>query len=178
MSWLDTLLEAAEEEVTDVITKAIDSKDAQGITNISKANKNVLDNEVSDDPDSIMYDKTNTYSQHIDIGDEGIDGTIDSDRDDTETKVKSGAPTSQITEALFTRDEMQQIYSECVAETIQENAEEIKAKFNEKIAAAKEWKAKKLAQLKAKKNKEEKEKKATKEAARINAMLDEIFSDF
>lgn len=178
MSWLDTLLEAAEEEVTDVITKAIDSKDAQGIENINKAGTEVLDADASNDPDSIMYDKTNSYSQSKEVGSEGIDGTVDSDRDDTETKVKSGAPTSQVTEALLTRDEMQQIYSECVADIIRENTEEIKAKYNEKIAAAKEWKAKKLAQLKAKKKKEDKEKKATKEAARIDAMLNEIFSDF
>ena len=176
MSWLDKLLEAAEDEVTDVIDKAIDSKDAQGIEDVNQAGTEVLDAGVSDDPNKLVYDKVQTYSQTTDIGDEGVAGTVDSERDDTDETVKGGNETPGVTEAFMTRDELDRIYSECVTEVISESKEEINAKFKEKVAAAKEWKAKQLAKLKEKKDK--KKAKEVMEAAHIDEMLNDVFSRF
>ena len=180
MSWLDKILEATEDEVDEVIASAIDSKDAQGIEDVNHASTAVKDADVSDDPEKLVYDKVQTYSQSTDIGDEKVAGEVDIDNDDTDATVKSGNETPQVNEsAMLTREEMQKIYSECVADVIRESTEEINAKYKEKVAAAKEWKAKALAKEKAKEKKAKEEKaKAVAEAADIDGMLAEIFSKF
>ena len=180
MSWLDKLLEASEEEVDDVIDKAVQSNDAQGIEDVSQADTAVKDADVRDDPDALVYDKTDCYSQDIEVGEEKVAGEIDIDNVDTDTKVKSGNETPQVTEgAKLTRGQMQAIYSECVAEVIRESADEINAKYKEKVAAAKAWKTKQLAKLKEKMKKEKAEKaKAVAEAADVEGMLKDIFSKF
>ena len=45
-NWLDKLLEAAEDEVDEVISSAIDSKDAQGIEDVNHAGTEVKDSDV------------------------------------------------------------------------------------------------------------------------------------
>jgi len=90
MSWLDKILEAAEDEVDEVIASAIDSKDAQGIEDVNHASTAVKDAGVSDDPEKLVYDKVQTYSQSTDIGDEKVAGEVDIDNDDTDATVKSG----------------------------------------------------------------------------------------
>lgn len=179
MSWLDSILEAGEEEVQDIIAKAVNAKDAQGIEDINAAGTDLLGNDVSNDPDELVYDKVSSYSQYMDWDDD-TSGTVDTDILGTKTKVKKGNETPQVSESYFTEDELRQIYSECVADVIRENADEINEKYNRKISKAKEWKAKKMAALKKKeaKAKEKAKKKSVEEAADIDGMLEDIFSSF
>jgi len=170
-NWLDKLLEAAEDEVDEVISSAIDSKDAQGIEDVNHAGTEVKDSDVSDDPNELVYDKVQTYSQDIEMGDEKTAGEVDIDNDDTDTTVKAGKQVSE--NGLLTRQEMQNVYSEAVAELIAESTDEINAKFKEKLAKLKEWKAKALAKEKAKEKKAK--ANAVAEAADINGMLEDIF---
>ncbi len=180
MSWLDKLLEATEDEVDGVIDAAVNSDDAQGIEDVSQADTAVKDADVSDDPEKLVYDKVQSYSQSTEVGDEKVAGEVDVNNVDTDTEVKAGNETPQVNESVtLNRSDMEAIYSEAVAEVIRESTEEIQAKFKEKVAAAKEWKAKQLAKLKAKEKKEKQEKAAAvAEAADINGMLSDIFSKF
>lgn len=170
MDWLQKLLEA--DEVTPSIDSAI-SGNAQGITNINKADKEVLGAGASTDPNEFTYDKTDSYSATTDMSDIKVAGTIQTDYgSDMSRSIKSGSETPSLKEYFITPDECRNLYTEALAEFINESTEEINEKYKTKIAAAKEWKKRAL----------EREKKAAKKAAKanvtegVNAMLDEMFS--
>ena len=178
VNWLDALLEASEEEVDEVISKAINS-DGDDMMSSSQATGDVKDADVKDDPDALVYDKTDCYSQDVEVGDENVAGEVDIDIDDTDTEVKSGAETDAVKEG-FTADELRSFYTEAVAEYIAEGKEEINAKYKAAVAKAKEKRDADLAKLKAKEAKKAGKDKAAAvaEAADINGMLADIFSKF
>ena len=168
-SWLDRLLEAADEELEDVISDGIDSDDAQGIEDVSLADTYVKDADVSDDPDALVYDKTDCYSQDTEWGDEGIAGEIDVDLGDTETEVKKGNETPAVTESGIPASLAYKLYNEAVAEVVSESKKKIDAKFNQKIKDAK--------------NKRRRRKAADvedglTESADVTRMINDIFSRF
>ena len=178
VNWLDALLEASEEEVDEVIDKAINS-DGDEMMSSSQATGDVKDADVKDDPDALVYDKTDCYSQDVEVGDENVAGEVDIDNDDTDTEVKSGPETDAVKES-FTADELRSFYTEAVAEYIAEGKEEINAKYKAAVAKAKEKRDAELAKLKAKEAKKAGKDKAAAvaEAADINGMLADIFSKF
>ena len=53
VNWLDALLEASEEEVDEVIDKAINS-DGEDMMSSSQATADVKDADVKDDPDALV----------------------------------------------------------------------------------------------------------------------------
>lgn len=170
MSWLDNILEGAESEVDEVISSAVDSADAQGIEDVNHATTNVLDGSESKDPNALTYDKTNTYSQDTEMGDEKTAGTVDVSLGDTKETVKAGNETDGVTESVkFTRDEMNKYYAEAVAEVVTESSDIINKKFSAKVAAAKDFKAKKLAQQKAQ------QEASIDSDADAQALLDSLF---
>lgn len=71
---IEMIGEAAEEEVEDVIVGAT-AGDAEGITDLSLADTNLTDKDVSDDPNELTYDDTDCYTAHEDNG--KPDGTIE-----------------------------------------------------------------------------------------------------
>ena len=99
-SALYTMIEAAEDEVDQVVIAAINSNDAQGITDVNLASTDVNDSDVSNDPDRLTYDD-NCYSQDIPMGDEKVAGTIDIDNVDTVTNVHTGSQVEAALEAFF-----------------------------------------------------------------------------
>ena len=99
-NWLDVLIEAAEDNVDDVISSAISSNDAQEITDVNQAGTEVKDSDVSDDPEKLVYYKVNTFSQDKEMGEENVAGTIERDIDsDTDTSVASGNETKAAVES-------------------------------------------------------------------------------
>jgi hypothetical protein len=78
--YFDALAEAAEDEVDNVISGVIDSDAGSQITDLCLAATDVKDDDVSDDPDALTYDKTNCYSYNAptDEPDGSIDTTINS----------------------------------------------------------------------------------------------------
>ncbi len=68
-TYLDAVAEAAEEEVEDVIDGAINSVD---VTNTNNASTNVLDPDVSNDPDALVYGDDPEYKKAA------TDGSVDS----------------------------------------------------------------------------------------------------
>lgn len=71
----DILNEEAEEEVTDVIDNAVD--DDTDFDDLSMANFDVKDSDVSDDPDKLTYDPDSYTDDYL--GDDKLDGTVDVD---------------------------------------------------------------------------------------------------
>ena len=174
MSWLDKLLEASEDQVDDVIDKAM-SGDAEGVGDSSVAPENVKDADVSDDPDKLTYDD-DCYSQTVEEKDVEPAGTVDVELGDTETKVDAGPETSATEESVqMTADELRLIYTESVAKVMLQEATktQINAQYKKDVADAKAKKAKALDKAKAK-------AKADKvaESANVNGMLEDIFSKF
>lgn len=167
MNWMDELLkEAAEDSVDDVIDKAM-SGDAEGVGDTNVATDFVKDADVSDDPDKLTYDD-NCYSQTIEADDTKVDGTIDTQIGDITTNVTHGAETSATAanEAALSPDELRGIYTESVAKVIAASKNQINKVYKESVAAAK---AKKLAAAR--------KAKTVAEAADIDGMLNDIFSN-
>ncbi len=173
MSWLDTLLEASEDQVDDVIEKAMGG-DAEGVTDSNLASTDVKDADVADDPDKLVYDKTDCYSQTNEEDDVKADGTVDTTLGDTETHVSAGSETSA-TEAAMTADELRMIYTESVAKVMLQEATkaQINAQYKKDVADAKAKKAKAIEKKKA----ADKAKKVA-ESANVEGMLEDIFSKF
>lgn len=173
MSWLDRLLEASEDQVDDVIDAAM-SGDAEGIGDSNLAGAEVKDSDVSNDPDKLVYDKTDCYSQSVDQDEVKADGTVDVDLGDTDTSVGSGSETAAA-EAALTADELRMCYTESVAKVMLQEATkaQINAEYKKTVADAKAKKAKAIDKAKA-----AKKAKKVSEAANVAGMLDDIFSKF
>lgn len=73
-TYLDAVAEAAEQEVEDVISGALKS-DGDYLSSTSIASTNVMDSDVSDDAEKLVYDKKQFYS--TDLTDVDTAGTID-----------------------------------------------------------------------------------------------------
>ena len=101
---LDAIVEAAEAEVDDVISTALNN---ETISDVSQADTAVVGSDVSDDPNKNVYDKTDCYTQHTEVGDEKVDGEISTNvnskdetsstdkadsKDETESKDKEENP--------------------------------------------------------------------------------------
>lgn len=189
-SWIDKLLEATDEEVTDTITAAIGTQDAMGITDVNKASTEVLPAGASTDPNALVYDK-DLYSQPENKGMEDIQvaGTVQNKPVDdavTSTEVKPDNQTKAATEAAedvateavtLTPDEMRLIYTECVGEFICEHKVELNTMYEAKLARAKEFLSVKKAQKKAEEEKAKKAK-AVKESADLNDTIAQVFAQF
>lgn len=147
-TWFDKVLEASEDEVDEVIQRAVDTKDAMGITDVNMADTSLGSN-LSDDPYKLVYDKD--YYGDENLGNEKLAGTVDNSPVDdavTHTVVNSGNQISA-SEATLSADELRILYSECVAELIRESKVTLNEKFDAKVGRAKKWKAKKLIEKKA-----------------------------
>ena len=72
-SYVDAIVEAAEDEVDNVINSALSKEE---LSDFNAASKNVLDNGVSDDPDTLTWEKTDCYTAHPEVW-KGKDGCID-----------------------------------------------------------------------------------------------------
>ena len=135
MSWLDKVLEAAEEEVTDVLDKAIDSNDEEvDLSDLSQAGTEVQDADVSNDPEEDVYDKVGTYSQAEYVGDEDVDGYKDTDIDSNDSDVEYPEEDNAVNEMFLSKEELDNLYTEAVAEFIEENQSVINEKFYSKAA--------------------------------------------
>ena len=93
-------LEAAMDEISDVIDNAINSNNAQGIEDVNRASTEVLGAGVSNDPNKLTYDD-DCYSQEYEFGDENIAGTVDANIVGTSTNVASGNETKAAVESFF-----------------------------------------------------------------------------
>lgn len=134
MSWLDKVLEAAEEEVTDVLDKAIDSNDEEvDLSDLSQAGTEVQDADVSNDPEEDVYDKVGTYSQAEYVGDEDIDGYKDTDIDSNDSDVEYPEEDNAVSEMYLSKKDLDNLYTEAVLEVIAENEAAINQKFTDKI---------------------------------------------
>lgn len=174
MSWLDRLLEASEDQVDDVIDKAMGG-DAEGVTDSNLASTDVKDADVSDDPDKLVYDKTDCYSQTTEEDEVKVAGTVDAELGDTETHVNAGPETSATESVDMTADELRLIYTESVAKVMLQEAtkQQINAQYKKDVADAKAKKAKAV-----EKEKAAKKAKKVAESANIDGMLEDIFSKF
>ena len=169
-SWFRRLLEAeTDEEVDSVIKSAIDTDDAMGMEDVNHASTSILDNNASDDPNELVYDK-DLYSQTVQMGDERTSGSVDNSPTDD-------AVTSTQVESLLSPEEYRVIYSECVAELIRESKAILNEKFDAKAKAAQRWKAGKLAEKAAKRGRRAKQE-AYAESGDINQVIDQVFSRF
>jgi len=178
-TWLDLVMEASEDEVDEVIAKAINTKDAQGMEDVNKASTEVISSDAANaDPNKLVYDK-DLYSQTNDMGDENIAGTVENQPTSdavTSTDIASGNPTDAATEASIklSPDELRYIYTECVAQYIREGKDAINKKYDDKVKRAKKFLAgKKNEELK--KKKAEKAAKVKQESANINSVIAQLF---
>ena len=126
MSWLDSILESVEEEITDVMDKAIDNPDDEAnISDVNLAGEELTDNDVSNDPNENVYDKVDLYDQTEEIGDEDIDGKVDTDIDST----GDDATIEDVEESM-------NLYEQAIAEIMNEQADAIEARYQELTEAA------------------------------------------
>lgn len=88
------LIEA--DEVDDVIDKALDN--GMEVDDVNHASTEVLTGDASTDPFALDYEKTNSFSQTVDMGGEGDAGTINAEIGDTTTNVKNGNETPSVKE--------------------------------------------------------------------------------
>jgi len=93
-------LEAAMDEINDVIDQAIGSNNAQGIENVNLAGTDVLGAGVSNDPNRLVYDD-DCYSQGGTFGDENIAGYVDANIAGTSTSVARGNETKAAMEGFL-----------------------------------------------------------------------------
>ena len=126
MSWLDSILESVEEEITDVMDKAIDNPDDEAdISDVNLAGEELTDNDVSNDPNENVYDKVDLYDQTEEIGDEDVDGKVDTDIDST----GDDATIEDVEESM-------NLYEQAIAEIMNEQADAIEARYQELTEAA------------------------------------------
>ena len=123
-------------------------------------------NESNDSSDDISFDKEPTGSDKSKSSIEDC-GTLG-----------KGKENDEINESMMlTEQELEYIYSECVAEVIRESKAAINKKYKEKKQLAKSLKAKKLAKSRMDKRKADKDL-AIKEAADPNMVINQIFDAF
>ena len=126
MSWLDSILESVEEEITDVMDKAIDNPDDEAdISDVNLAGEELTDNDVSNDPNENVYDKVDLYDQTEEIGDEDVDGKVDTDIDST----GDDATIEDVEESM-------NLYEQAISEIMNEQADAIEARYQELTEAA------------------------------------------
>lgn len=85
------------------LSKAADDNDIEGLTGEAST-------KVSDCPNTLTYDKKDTYSQSTEMGDETVAGTKDIDLGDTKETVKPGEETSLGESAEVSDEELQSIF--------------------------------------------------------------------
>ena len=66
------MIEAAMDDVDQTIATALSSNVSQNIEDVSLANTDVVSLDVSTDPNTLVYDKTDCYSQDTDIATESF----------------------------------------------------------------------------------------------------------
>ena len=71
-STIDLMIEAAMDDVDQTIATALSSNVSQNIEDVSLANTDVVSLDVSTDPNTLVYDKTDCYSQDTDIATESF----------------------------------------------------------------------------------------------------------
>jgi len=187
--FLNRILEASEEELTDIIDNAINTNNGMGMEDVNKAGTNLLDGGESSDPYALNYDKTDSYTQDQsgDMSDVTIAGSVlnsPTKNAVTSTQIVSGSETKAVeemaarllaaNEVQFTSDELRIIYNECVSDLIRESAHIINEKCEAKQKQVKVLKAKKMAKMKLDEEKSKKNK-AVKESANIDDVLANLF---
>ena len=188
-SFLNKILEASEEEITDIIDNAINTNNGMGMEDVNKAGTNLLNGEESSDPYALDYDKTNSYTQDQsgDMSDVTLAGYVQNQptRDAvTSTQITSGSETKAVeemaaqllaaNEVQFTAEELRTIYNECVSDLIRESTRIINEKCDAKQKQVKVLKAKKMAKMKLDEMKD-KNKKSVKESANIDDVIANLF---
>ena len=71
-STIDLMIEAAMDDVDQTIATALSYNASQNIEDVSLANTDVVSLDVSTDPNTLVYDKTDCYSQDTDIATESF----------------------------------------------------------------------------------------------------------
>lgn len=187
--FLQRILEASEDEVSDIIDNAINTNNGMGMEDVNKAGTNLLDGGEKTDPFALDYDKTNSYTQDQsgDMSDVTIAGTVENQPTKdavTSTQITSGSETKAVeemasqllaaNEVQFTAEELRYIYNECVADLIRESAAIINEKCAVKQEKVKVLKAKKMAKAKLDEDKK-KRSRLVKESGSITDTINNLF---
>ena len=96
----DVIIEAyqiiVEADEVDPLLDTAAGNDPMHVGDVNLAGTEVLPQGASTDPNALDYDKTNCFSQTVEIGDEGIAGKVGAELGDTETQVKAGNETPSV----------------------------------------------------------------------------------